>query len=75
MRTQLKRIFINKIKDVSKEAKLSKVQAQDESGVILLSQAEFYQKNAYKHLKSQKDMKALTSFMKGFVFSGSLLLR
>lgn len=75
IRTQLKWIFINKIKDINKEAKLSKVQAQDESGIILLSQAEFCQKNAYKHLKSQKDIKELNIVMKGFIFSGTLLLR
>lgn len=32
-------------------------------------------KNAYNHLKFQKDMKELTTIMKGFVFSGPLLLR
>ena len=35
MKTQLKWTFIKKIKDVNKEAKLSKVQAQDKSGIIL----------------------------------------
>lgn len=35
MKTQLKWTFINKIKDVNKEAKLPKVQAQDKSGIIL----------------------------------------
>ena len=67
--------MINKIKDVNKEAKLSKVQAQNKSRIILYSKAEFCYKNAYTHLKFQKDMKELTAFMKGFVFSGPLLLR
>lgn len=35
MKTQLKWTFINKIKDVNKEAKLSKVQAQTKSGISL----------------------------------------
>lgn len=35
MKTQLKWTLINKIKDVNKEAKLSKVQAQNKSRIIL----------------------------------------
>lgn len=44
----------NKIKDINKEAKLSEVQAQDQSGIILLGHADFCQKNSYKHLKFQE---------------------
>lgn len=66
MRTHLKWVFINKIKDVNKATKLSKVQAQDESGMILFNQAEFYQKNAYKHWKWQKNMQELNYIYERF---------
>lgn len=49
----------NKIKDINKKAELSRVQAQDDSGIILINQAGFYQKNVYKHLELQKTKRDL----------------
>lgn len=68
MRTQLKWIFINKIKDVHKETKLSEVQTQDESGMILLSQAEFCQKNAYKHENSKRTWRTYYTYERFCLF-------